>query len=118
MNFEYDNTHFSNDIEIDDTKNESHSNDVENLSFNGDSTHCFTVDPHSNINFNSIEWEYLQIAQQSLHHPHPHQHNNTPHNSGLEVSPSISNHTLQLLRPTFSTGYDTDNTDLLGMLDS
>ncbi|CAD1809796.1 hypothetical protein FOB58_002885 [Candida parapsilosis] len=118
MNFEYDNTHFSNDIEIDDTKNESHSNDVENLSFNGDSTHCFTVDPHSNINFNSIEWEYLQIAQQSLHHPHPHQHNNTPHNSGLEVSPSISNHTLQSLRPTFSTGYDTDNTDLLGMLDS
>lgn len=111
MDFGYESNRFSNAIELEDTKDESHTHDVENLHFNGDNANCFSVEPHSNINFNSVEWEYLQIAQQSLQHQ-------TSHNSGLEISPSISNHTLQLLRPTFSTEYDTDNTDLLGMFDS
>ncbi|KAI5969454.1 hypothetical protein CANMA_001522 [Candida margitis] len=111
MDFDYDSNHFSNDIELKDAKDEDHANAVEDLEFNGNGTNCFTVEPHTNINFNSVEWGYLQIAQQSLHH-------SASQNTGLEISPSISNHTLQSMKPAFSAEYDTDNTDLLGILDS
>ena len=91
MDFEYDNTHFSNDIELDDVTDETQSHDVNHMHFIGDNANCFTVDPNSNIDFNSVEWEYLQIAQESLHkqqqqqrqHPHhKHHHHNTSQSSG------------------------------------
>ncbi|KAI5958184.1 hypothetical protein KGF57_002539 [Candida theae] len=114
MDFDYENNHFANEIELKDAKEESHSNNMEHINLSGDDTHCFTVEPHANINFSSVEWEYLQIAQESLQHHHQH----TSHSSGLEISPSVSNHTSQSMGPTFTTEYDTDNTELLGMLES
>lgn len=35
----------------------------------------------------------------------------------IEISPSVSNQTVQLLRPSFSSEYETDTTDFLGMID-
>lgn len=66
------------------------------------------IAPRINIEFSAAEWEYLTNHCISL---------NTYDTSKIEISPSISNQTFQLLRPSFCSEYDTDATDLMGFME-
>ncbi|KAI5966410.1 uncharacterized protein KGF55_000719 [Candida pseudojiufengensis] len=73
-----------------------------------DETSSFT---NTEFEFALADWDYLKIAQHSIQ-------NQIVDNNGIDISPSISNHTLQSLRPTFSSEYETDNTEFISLVDS
>lgn len=66
------------------------------------------ISSHIQIDFSAAEWEYL------TNHCIP---ASTYDASRVEISPSISSQTFQLLRPSFCSEYDTDTTDLMGIVD-
>ncbi|RCK67248.1 hypothetical protein Cantr_02969 [Candida viswanathii] len=66
------------------------------------------ISTHVNIDFSAAEWEYL------TNHCIPPSAYDA---NGMEISPSISSQTLQLLRPSFCSEYDTDTTDIMGFVD-
>ena len=61
-----------------------------------------------NVDFTNSELEYLTCHSLTAH---------AFENSEIDVSPAISNQTHQLLRPSFSSEYDTDTTDLIGFVE-
>lgn len=97
---------------------------------------------HDNI---KIEWDYLQLSHQEITQALENNAsatttattststttaensiinggaNGSGGNGGggppIEISPSISNQTVQSLRPSFSSEYETDTTDFLGLID-
>ncbi|KAL1578945.1 hypothetical protein MGQ_02014 [Candida albicans P76067] len=62
----------------------------------------------SNVDFTNSELEYLTCHSLTAH---------AFENSEIDVSPAISNQTHQSLRPSFSSEYDTDTTDLIGFVE-
>ncbi|KAI5953683.1 hypothetical protein KGF54_003055 [Candida jiufengensis] len=113
MVLSYDDKFYSEDEPMEVNNTVINESDNSNITTNNevvlnDETNSFST---TQFDFNSAEWDYLRIAQHSVH-------NQTMDNNGIEISPSISNHTLQSLRPTFSSEYDTDNTDFLGLVES
>ncbi|KAL6452247.1 hypothetical protein SBY92_001505 [Candida maltosa Xu316] len=93
-----------------------HAYSNENTSKNDKSqnkTNYVTSEEHSvasqnQVDFSTAEWDYL------THHNLPQQ---TFDANGIEISPSMSNQTLQSFRPSFSSEYETDTTDLVSYID-